>query len=334
MKILFLNLAGEKETANETALKALRKKYPAKDTFLSKLVYGPSTVTVVDVWRCYGEVRHFLSSENPDFQTGTPEFNRIKQQVDTAMNAGIDKIMLSVHGNYDDVTHGSCKLLSGTVKISYLQLYELFMMLVEDRYKASPLKLTLVMCYGGRARDYLKSHAPENLGTRSGPDLTTSFAFQFYSLLCKQMKVTMTARTGALSFDDISGHSKVESERLVFDIIERDLRRKALGNDEEAAMGSVDFSEYLEELFSAAQASEELLPTLESKAMQLKQTHQQPLQQAAIDFQHQQTKVNLIKDPETKSKYGKLVFKYDEKSRTIQIWSKYPLNRLVAQKSV
>ena len=334
MNILFLNLAGEKETANETALKALRKKYSGKDTFLSKLVYGPSTVTEVDVWRCYGEVRSFLSAENPDFRTGTPEFNRIKQQVDTALNSGIDKIFLSIHGNYDDVTHGSCKLLSGTVKISYLQLYELFMMLVEDRYKSKPLKLTLVMCYGGRSKDYLESHAPERLGTRSGPDLTTSFAFQFYSLLCKQMKVTMTARTGALSFDDLSGHSKVESERLVFDIIERDRQRQALGDNAEALMNSVDFSEYLDELYSAELVTEALLPSLASKAQNLKQTHPGAQQQAAIDFQHQQTKVNLIKDPETRTKYGKLVFKYDEKARAIHIWSKYPLNRLVAQKSV
>ncbi|ATB40724.1 hypothetical protein CYFUS_006180 [Cystobacter fuscus] len=333
MKILFLNLAGEKETANETALKALRKKYPGKDTFLSKLIYGPSTVTEVDVWRCYGEVRSFLSAKNPDFEKGTPEFNRIKQQVNTALNAGVDKIFLSIHGNYDDVTHGSCKLLSGTVKISYLQLYELFMMLVEDRYKSTPLKLTLVMCYGGRSKDYLESHAPEQLGTRSGPDLTTSFAFQFYCLLCKQMKVTMTARTGALSFDDLSGHSKVESERLVSNIIKRDELAKALGNDPEAALGSVDFSEYIELLYSAEQ-SEELIPVLKSKAAQLKQTHLLPQQRAAIDFRHQRAKVSIIEGSETKTKYGKLVFKYDEKAHAVQIWSKYPLNRLVAQKSV
>jgi hypothetical protein len=99
-------------------------------------------------------------------------------------------------------------------------------------------------------------------------------------------------------------------------------------------MASVDFDEYTDVLYLAEQVSEQLLPALESKVRTLKQTHQQPLQHAAIDFQHQQTKVNLIKEPETKAKYGKLVFKYDERARAIQIWSKYPINRLVAQKSV
>lgn len=336
MKILFLNLAGPYETATDKTITGLQSKYSGRDNWWTTFWYGASEVLRIDLQAAYQEAYDYLSSPKVSMGTGTPKFDKAKRRIDSFLDDNeVDKIMLSVHGEVDDVDYGICKTtLDSRIKISYLRLYDFFMMLVEDRYRIKPLKLTLVMCYGARSADYTKSHAAEKLGKPGGPDLTTSYAFKLYSLLCKQMNVKMTARTGALSFDEKTGTSKVESELLISaKLTERNLAAQAQPQDP-GVMELYDLdvegvADVLDDIFALKQVEVERIESLGIS----------PVRKRVLKTTVAKARVEKLKEAESKSKYGKLVFEYSKVSRLVTVFVKYDsqkntIRRQVARKRI
>jgi hypothetical protein len=132
-----------------------------------------------------------------------------------------DKIYLCTHGIATDVTHAFAKASGGAALGTWGDFAQLMRKLLPRNDKI--YKLALVMCYGARTAEYRASDL-NHQGMIPAALLKTSFAYQFFKSLCQGhgCRVTMTARTGAVGFDDKTGQSSVEQEAAIDIALEKE----------------------------------------------------------------------------------------------------------------
>jgi hypothetical protein len=346
VKLLYLDFGDPLDNAVGNTIPRLKKKYAARDrarSSLSRWWYGDSVVEKIDVYPCLAEVARFLSTPLGEQTGDLPEYKKVKARVTAffLQHPDCKKIMVGMHGLVHDTTHGYALPSAAAPKISYLRVADMLQMLIGDYFKHTKLSLSLVMCYGARSAEYTKSHDPDRLGKVGGPDLSSSFAFKLFSLLCKNMKVKMSARTGALSFDDRSGASRVESEFTV--ATELALRSNPV-TQEETALALQDEQAAL----AIEEFKNELQPVLDDRDWALNQR----LEAQANAFAKSQVETltgndvltrikrgaaySLFKQlPDAKpTKSGKITYEYDEVARKVVISCKYPAPKVIQRVSI
>jgi hypothetical protein len=124
-----------------------------------------------------------------------------------------DKIYLCTHGLANDTEHAFAKASGGEALATWAEFGKLLAKLLPSTDKQ--YNIALVMCYGARTDTYRSSDL-DHTGQIPVSMLKTSFAFKLFKSLCeKNRKIRMTARTGAVGFDDKTGKSSVEQEAAI-----------------------------------------------------------------------------------------------------------------------
>jgi hypothetical protein len=191
-EIIFLNMADDLHVDGHKAVEALRRKHPAKEGnfFFSKAKEQVIEVQAVPIYRAW--------------KAGTPkvkEMAQLKKEI-----ANVPKLMLSVHGPMDAVDHGLIRDPEGGPgeKVTYQELGGFLLALLAS---SKAHNFTLVTCFAARSSNYQLDH--QNTGLI---DWTDSFAYKLFNELCPAREVRMTARTGELSFNTVTGASEVQTE--------------------------------------------------------------------------------------------------------------------------
>jgi hypothetical protein len=143
-----------------------------------------------------------LEPPDPTLENG-PALRQEKLLQVKLLCASVDKVMLSIHGDFDDTTHGYYMDAHRARKqVSCQRRSELVLELLETNHS---YVLALIMCFGGRGEDYRENHS--TFTTETATTVTTSFASKLFKRICKQRRVVMTARTGSVGFNEDTGHS-------------------------------------------------------------------------------------------------------------------------------
>lgn len=125
-----------------------------------------------------------------------------------------EKIFLCTHGIATDTEHAFAKASGGDALGTWKDFGRLMRRLLPRKDKV--YSLCLVMCYGARTDTY---HARDldHQGMIPGAVLKTSFAYKLFKYLAYDhgRSIRMTARTGAVAFDDKTGSSSVEQEAAI-----------------------------------------------------------------------------------------------------------------------
>jgi hypothetical protein len=128
-----------------------------------------------------------------------------------ALCESADKIMLGLHGRYDDTEQGFAGLgwkRGHDVIGNYRDFAELIASFLRT---GKSYKLALIVCFGARSADFNKNHD----GNLEPADIKSSFAYKFFKEICTKADITITARTGSVSFDSKTGRSLVQTEAAV-----------------------------------------------------------------------------------------------------------------------
>lgn len=138
-----------------------------------------------------------------------PEMDTVKNDCDSA-----ERIFLCTHGTAKDTEHGFGKASGGTPLGSWQDFGRLMRKLLPRKDKV--YKVALVMCYGARTDQY-RSTDLDHQGMIPPSLLKTSFAYKLYHHLAGEhgRQIVMTARTGAVGFDQKTGMSSVEQEASI-----------------------------------------------------------------------------------------------------------------------
>jgi hypothetical protein len=124
-----------------------------------------------------------------------------------------DKIYLCTHGLANDTEHAFAKASGGAALATWSEIGKLIGKLLPSTDKT--YNIALVMCYGARSDTYRSSDL-DHTGQIPASMLKTSFAYKLFKYLCEQNRnIRMTARTGAVGFDDKTGKSSVEQEAAI-----------------------------------------------------------------------------------------------------------------------
>ena len=124
-----------------------------------------------------------------------------------------DKIFLCTHGLANDTEHAFAKASGGQALATWAEFGKLLAKLLPSTDKH--YNIALVMCYGARTDTYRSSDL-DHTGQIPASMLKTSFAYKLFKYLCQQNRsIRMTARTGAVGFDDKTGKSSVEQEAAI-----------------------------------------------------------------------------------------------------------------------
>lgn len=225
--IVFFNLADMHGAGlAQKSVNSLRKKYPSY-SFIYELFHGANRIIQVDLFGLLKEMRkptgkHIGKSGIPltpiNMITGhiasLPPLSRdtIREKLAITMLCGqADKIMLGVHGHYDDTDYGYAGM--GWEKgDAMIGSHEEFAKLIAGFLrKDKTYKIALIVCFGARSQNYRKNHD----GELTEEDIKSSFAYKFYKNICTKANVIMTARTGSVAFSDINGKSQVQTETAV-----------------------------------------------------------------------------------------------------------------------
>lgn len=346
MKLLYLDFGDPLDNAVGNTIPRLKNKYAARDKArwsILRWLYGDSVVEKIDVYPCLAEVARFLSTPRGEQTGDLPEYKKVKARVTGffLQHPDCKKIMVGMHGLVDDTTHGYALPSATAPKLSYLRAADMLLMLIGDYFKHTKLSLSLVMCYAARSAEYTKSHDPDKLGKIGGPDLSSSFAFRLFSLLCKNMKVKMSARTGALSFDDVSGASRVESEFTVAtelaiksQPVTQEEAALAL-QDEQAALAIDEFKNELQPVYDARDQA--LNRQLDAQANAFAKRQLETLAgNDVVTRIKREAAYSLFKQlPDAKpKKSGKITYEYDEVARKVVITCKYPAPKVIQRVSI
>jgi hypothetical protein len=194
--IVMFNLA-EKELGGPTAktLETLQKKYPP--------LVGGNAVQDISLFKL---MRKYQKGEMDRKTKNVPEVRLL------CMNA--DKIYLCVHGQYNDTDNGFANFELGgrdMRQVTDWKSLALFMLLLLPK-RSEAYNISLVMCYGARTQDFMLD---QNALINNPRELQTSFAYKFFATLYPKRPLRLSARTGAVQFDPVSGHSKVERDEVV-----------------------------------------------------------------------------------------------------------------------
>ena len=189
--IVFLNMADDLHVDGHKAVEALRIKHPAQGGgFFRKAKEQVVEVEMVPFYRAWKQNTHTAK-----------ELNKIRDAISSAQ-----KVMISVHGPMDAVDHALIRDPQGGAgeQVTFQELGRLLLDLMAPNVYHN---LTLVTCFAARSSDYAADH--QQLLTI---DWTDSFAYKVFNEICHTREVRMTARTGELSFNTVSGASEVQSE--------------------------------------------------------------------------------------------------------------------------
>lgn len=225
------------------------------------------------------------------------------------------KIYLATHGTPTDVDHAFANAAGGQPLATHQQLAQFMLMAMPDR--PNPYNLALVMCYGARTLSYLSTQV-DHQGHIDIADLRTSFAYKFYRGLVFGRKVRMTARTGAVAFDNNTGVSQVEPELAIDARIAKEqfLRQPHV----QPAMNA-----WRQQRNQAAQGGNATYDAFQQLNQQFQnnpfRAAQNAQQQAVKDYQDimrtKQQYVDIMDANTDRTKYGKLVYTYQAGQLTI-----------------
>ena len=210
MYALFLNMADQEGALTGKSVKALKKKYPVYSGYNPYRYFTSNTVEEIDLIPLYRARRKL-------------DFSSLGKILNVMISCGVaDKILLGVHGHFDDVSCGYIgKFGERSEPVNFRDLAQFLLMFLTNR--SERFNLSLIMCFGARSKRYLLHHE----GHLEEQDVKSSFAYKFYKELCTQRHVFMTARTGAVSFAEHDGGSLVQSEAAVGADIEFETMQKA-----------------------------------------------------------------------------------------------------------
>ena len=345
-KIVFFNLADmHKDGLVKTSVESLRRKYPRSRGCFSCFFEGPNRVDSVDlfqlmedpVWRrTVGLGPVPMSMEAPSLPSAlalpsssmsasssapllSPEASaEMERHTIMQLCDAADKLMLGIHGHYDDTDQGF-KGLGWDMGSGVAGTADQFASLVAGFLRPRrAYKFSLIVCFGARSERFRANHD----GAFDPADIRGSFAFKFYKKLIEASgaNVTMTARTGAVKFDSATGRSLVQTEASVDALIEydrlqaspdithvRDVRaaieRRMMEGGRESMAAFWDMDERM--------SQEGAVPTSQEEAM-LKRFH---------DIQRRATALQSRMDENYSSKYGKFVYTSDGVS--VRVFRKY-----------
>ena len=198
--IVVLDLADkEGGTPVQKTVDTLRRKFPQR-SMIKKILVGQN---VVEKFVLFDLLAGFGGN-------GAMSAAQLIQVQHSCRNA--TKIFLCIHGKHNDTESGFASLtLGGAAQnlTTWQQLANFMILLLPDRNE--PYNLALIMCYGARTEQFRLNQQ----GDLPPDELKSSFAYKFFSRLCVSRKVRMTARTGAVQMDPVSGRSMVETEEAV-----------------------------------------------------------------------------------------------------------------------
>lgn len=194
---LVINLA---DRSNMGAISSLSNGVTAKRTRtgLSALLKGQNNIETVDAFAMLD-----------DDLLGNLSRSDLRMQALRQKCLQSKKIYLATHGTPTDVDHAFAAAAGGTPLCTAKQLAQFMLAALPKRDK--PYNIALVMCYGARTLTYRTAQL-DHQGMIPITDLRTSFAYKFYRALIVHRKVRMTARTGAVAYDNNTGVSTVEDE--------------------------------------------------------------------------------------------------------------------------
>ncbi|WDD98448.1 hypothetical protein [Thalassomonas actiniarum] len=198
-KIVFLNMSDDLGVDGHKAVTALRIKNPSVrfKNYHVKKTEQVTEIDMVDFYRAFTTGAHY-----PDFGTDRTKIKNLCQ--------GATQVMLSIHGPMTSVNYGLIRSTLGRrpdEHVSYQQLANLLLTLFVPNVQYN---FSLVMCFGARSSNYRLDH--ENLDLI---DWTDSFAYKLYQRISPNRSVRMTARTGELSFNTVTGKSEVQTELAI-----------------------------------------------------------------------------------------------------------------------
>ncbi|WDE06035.1 hypothetical protein SG34_003645 [Thalassomonas viridans] len=195
-KIVFLNMSDDLGVDGHKAVTALRIKSPSVrfKNYHVKKTEQVTEVNMVDFYRAFATGAHY-----PDFATERAKIRNLCQ--------GATKVMLSIHGPMTSVNYGLIRSTLGHRPDEHVSYQQLANLLLNIFLPGVQYNFTLVMCFGARSSNYRLDH--QNLDLI---DWTDSFAYKLYQRISPQRSVRMTARTGELSFNMMTGVSEVQTE--------------------------------------------------------------------------------------------------------------------------
>ncbi|EAQ63418.1 thymidine phosphorylase [Marinomonas sp. MED121] len=192
--IIFLNMSDDLGVDGHKAVTALKLKHP-NSKYLRK-----SRVTEIDIVSFY---RAFINGPQD------AAFNRQRNDLKNKCK-GATEVMLSIHGPMTSTDYGLIRAtnpVNPDERVTVRQLAELLLMLFIPKVNYN---FTLVMCFGARSSQYRLDH--QNLDLI---DWTDSFAYKLFDSISPRRQVRLTARTGELSFNTVTGKSEVQTELAI-----------------------------------------------------------------------------------------------------------------------
>ncbi|WP_147444358.1 MULTISPECIES: hypothetical protein [Corallococcus] len=347
MEILYLNFTAPDDYATGNAIPRILRKYQDRDQAsrmnrFSAYWWGASVVEQVDCFASVAEhQRHLLTPLGHD-PGPLAAYEQARGQVRGFFlkHPRCSKIMVGMHGLYDDTTYGYSRPQHGAPRVSYEKAADIVLSFLRDDVGRRPISMSLVMCYGARSAQYDVSHDPDQLGGVARPDLSSAFAFKFYAGLCKYLNVKMSARTGAASFDDTTGASRVESELTLRHQIQID--RNPLTDQEQEqlyAQHQLELEMFMDEIRPQAANPRDQVQVKAADRRGAEFAHEQLLSLVGTDpltrAKREAAMSRFRQLPQAKpKKSGKLTYEYDPGTHQVVIKSKYPEPRVVQRVNI
>lgn len=253
--IVFLNLADmDPHGVAAKAVAGLKRKYPALSGLYSWFT-GSHKVTQINL---FGLMRQRTGGRpgplNSGLTIGPPKILGFIRPILWGFDAsvqerleirrlvnGADKVMLAAHGQVDNVTTVSYTGAFGSDQTVHITWRDLASLLHDLLDAGKTHKVSLIICYGARSA----RHTADHNGDLTANDIKSSLAYQVFKEVSQTRDVVITARTGAVSFNESTGASEVQTESAIdAELQERHMRddlsrRQQLGTitqDDEMAM--------------------------------------------------------------------------------------------------
>ncbi|CAM3113072.1 hypothetical protein G4177_15145 [Corallococcus sp. ZKHCc1 1396] len=342
MKILYLNFAAPTDNATNNSIPRILAKYQKQDQAsrmnrFSAWWWGASVLERVDCFASVAEHQRYLDTPLGRDPGSLAAYEQARGQVRGFFlrHPQCSKIMVGMHGLYDDTTYGYSQPQHDAPRVSYDKASDIVLSFLRDHVGSRPISLSLVMCYGARSAQFDVSHDPDRLGGVAGPDLSSAFAFKFYAGLCKYLNVKMSARTGAASFDDTTGASRVESELTLGHRIQ--MTRNPFTPQEQAqldAQSQLELDMFMQDLQPQAvnPFNMDQIKAADRQGDAFAQDQLVTLQGAdpLTRAKREAAWSRYSQLPQSKpKKSGKLTYEYDPGTHQVVIKSKYPEPRVV-----
>jgi hypothetical protein len=318
--IVFLNLADmNKNGLAKTTVDALKIKYP-RYRFVYELFAGANQIHLIDLFGFLkdeaepksGVLLPMLLPSQPVLWT-----QKLREQLEISILCGrADKIMLGVHGHYNDTANGFAGMgweeEDGPIG-NYRDFAQLLLKFL-SRDATKKYRLSLIICYAARSENYKLDHDGALLAT----EIKSSFAYKFFSEICTHINVTMTARTGSVGFNSQTGRSVVQTEAAVQAEIEWEEFVKS-----DATQAVTDDHERLVQSMLTTPENRTAFREMSNRVEQPDYVPVTEQETTIRAFNNMKSTFNTLKNAagEEKSKYGVFVYTYEEGQ--VKIYRKY-----------